>query len=291
LRRELLYIEVMSQSDNSSERIPPIRPRRRLRRALLASAVTLSAAILFTVINRKPSPAQRPANQQQAISQVQTLDEKGSRSGRTHDYVRALGCYRAALEISREFDLKESSVAALLDLGDIFEERARRDRYRLGRDTADLDSAETYYRKGLGMSRESNYPSGEAEVLVSLGMLYARSRREFKNGEILMSQALRILGEAPDTQAAAPLFYNRGLIRGRRGDFAGALEDFQVALPAYQALGDGPAVKLTEYHVAKLDSLLAQQGALAPNDTLWDRVPIRMAHGLRLTVNGPNSGR
>lgn len=215
---------------------------------------------------RSPRAALSRAN-----AQARALNRLGNRLADAGDYRRAFACYRRALELAREFELRERALATVHALGILYHQRAERQQRQPESRLQDLDSAEACYRRALEMSRLLADSGAEARVLIDLGILYARSRQELTNGELLFSMALRLSQTKKAGFEQALAGYYRGLVRFSRQALDSALTDFEAARALFESLGNKSSQAQTESLIQLLEAVLDGNAPLPSAESLWRR--------------------
>jgi serine/threonine protein kinase/Tfp pilus assembly protein PilF len=181
------------------------------------------------------------ANQSQRIKSLLQLSGVAYIEGRTE---QAKQYATEAIELAQKNDVENLTTQGLIDLGNAF--FARRE----------YDEAEKYFKQALDIAMRNKGRRNEAMARLSLGRLYIQQEVKTDEGLQHLEQALAFFQQGGYKKEVSQALLLRGRAELQKGDFAGALREFDEQLRLAQQVND-PA-QLANSHLL-IGSLLADQ--------------------------------
>jgi predicted ATPase/class 3 adenylate cyclase len=127
---------------------------------------------------------------------------------------------------------------------------------RMGETQSAVQQAET----GLKIAREHGLPSGEGNLLNSLGLSYLE-HGDYPLAHKMLETSLRLAQEIGDRQAEARPLLNLGNVAAGEGDYSGAREYYEQAQKIFQEIGQRGKLGLAQINLAWIAGILGDYAA------------------------------
>jgi serine/threonine protein kinase/lipopolysaccharide biosynthesis regulator YciM len=176
--------------------------------------------------------------------QIKTQLQMSSISYREGNTARAKELATQAVDLARDNGLENLTSESLVDLGVTF---------YVGREYSE---AEKYYRQAIEFARNSKGRRSEAKALLALGELYIFQEENTDEGVRLVEQALTFYQLGGYSKEISQALLLMGQAKLQKGDYSGALQDFDQQFQLAKQLND-PAMVARSHMM--LGSVLSDQ--------------------------------